>query len=232
MGLFDKPTDNTEVLAELTALKKEVAGLRGERAAQKDAISLEAERTELKKKLTDLQITWDKEKEKWDREKREVEHMVGLQKKRGEFEVEAAKREAIVSVREESLKDKQDAFDEQVKFIEKRFDSQFASLNDLMTKFLSVCLPLSNSSLWVRGTEMAKKSKFNALQDQYQFDERELVYKRMREEHQARIQQGYMVPQYSTAASTTMTIDYNPITTYTGVADPMPVAKAIPPPKN
>ena len=86
--------------------------------------------------LTDKQIEYDREHEKWERERREVEHMVGLQRKRGEFETEAARREATLDVREENLKATQERMQAQLDFTEARFDQQFESLNKLMEKFL------------------------------------------------------------------------------------------------
>lgn len=138
MGLFApaKPDFSEEILTEIQDLKKEVAALKGEREATKDKKKLDEEYAKLKRELTDLQIDYDREKEKWEREKRETEHMVGLQRKRQEFEVSSAKTEATLTVREESLKADKVRFNEHVEFIEKRFDQQFDALNSLMEKFL------------------------------------------------------------------------------------------------
>ncbi len=111
-----------------------VSGLRAEKKSLQDINTLEAERQRLTKELADLQISFGKEKEKHDREKRETEHLVGLQKKRGEFEVQASKREAILDVREEHLKAATDALEQRMKFMQEQFDKQFDSLNDLMEK--------------------------------------------------------------------------------------------------
>ena len=113
-----------------------MATLRGERDVTKDKIKLDNEIATLTRQLTDLEITFDREKEKWDREKREVEHMVGLQRQRGEFETESASREAKLDVREENLEADKARFDEHVKFIEARFEQQFTALNNLMEKLL------------------------------------------------------------------------------------------------
>jgi len=129
-------TISDRILEEIGSLKIEVTSLKAERKAVKSAHDLETEHIKLKRELTDRQIEWDKEKEKWDREKREVEHLVGLQKKRGTFEVESATQKAKLDVREENLAADRKRFDEHVKFIEKRFDQQFESLNGLMEKFL------------------------------------------------------------------------------------------------
>lgn len=138
MGFFTpaKPDYSEEILEEIQSLKKEVAALKGERDATKDKKKLDQEYATLKRELTDLQIDYDREKEKWDREKRETEHMVGLQRKRQEFEVSSAERNAKLTVREENLKADKERFEEHVQFIEKRFDQQFESLNGLMEKFL------------------------------------------------------------------------------------------------
>ena len=125
-----------ELMEELADLKRSVAEIKGERQATAHMRDLEKEYDQVKRELTDKQIEFDREQEKWDREKREVEHMVGLQRKRGEFETEAAGREATLSVREENLKADKERFEEHVKFIEARFDQQFESLNGLMEKFL------------------------------------------------------------------------------------------------
>jgi predicted nucleic acid-binding Zn-ribbon protein len=141
MALFDGRHDPTgerydALMEELAGLKRNVAELRGERDSRKRVISLEKEYESTKRELVDLQIEFDREKEKHEHEKRETEHMVGLQRKRGEFETEAAGREAKLVVREENLQAAKDRFDEHVAFIEKRFDQQFDSLNGLMEKFL------------------------------------------------------------------------------------------------
>jgi hypothetical protein len=137
-GLKTDPTSARfdELMEQLASLKTQIAELQGDRVGQRKAKSLEDELVKLKRDLTDKQIEFDREQEKWDREKREVEHMVGLQRKRGEFETGAAEREARLSVREENLASAQKRFDEHVAFIEKRFDQQFESLNGLMEKFL------------------------------------------------------------------------------------------------
>lgn len=132
----NKDPVSEKILAEIKDLSKKVATLQGERSALADKVALDNEIVELTKKVAELGIKYDREKEKWDRERREVEHQVGLQRKRGEFETEAATRGAMLEVREENLAADKARFDEHVKFIEERFEQQFASLNELMGKFL------------------------------------------------------------------------------------------------
>ena len=141
MSLFGQRPDPTSerfdtLMDELAGLKRQVAELRGDREGHGRARKLETELATLKRELTDKQIEFDREQEKWDREKREVEHMVGLQRRRSEYDAEAAAREAKLVVREENLTAQQQRFDEHVAFIEKRFDQQFRSLEKLTGQIL------------------------------------------------------------------------------------------------
>jgi regulator of replication initiation timing len=140
MGLFGTVNPMSErfdeLMDQLSELKTQVAELKGDRAGVSKAIKLETELSKLKRDLTDKQIEFDREQEKWDREKREVDHMVGLQRKRGDFEIKAAGREATLAVREENLKSEREQFEKQTKFRQDQFDQQFDSLNGLMEKFL------------------------------------------------------------------------------------------------
>ncbi len=141
MGLFDAKTDPTSerydaLMEELADLKRAVTELKGEEAGLSKVRGLETRINTLTRELIDKQIEYDREHEKWEREKREVEHMVGLQRKRSEFDSEAAAREAQLAVREENLAAQEKRFEEHVEFIEKRFDQQFESLNSITEKIL------------------------------------------------------------------------------------------------
>lgn len=142
MGLFDSKTDPTsarfdQLLDELAELKTAVTELRGERAATSKIRDMEREYADTKRQLTDLQIEFDKEKEKHAREKREVEHLVGLERKRSEFEREAAVTEAKVAVREENLSAEQKRFEDQMKFITTRFEKEIEQSKELMMEILT-----------------------------------------------------------------------------------------------
>ena len=91
----------------------------------------------LKEEIEDL--TLQKKNREWDYEKKEteIEHKVGLERKRQEFEIEQAKREAIVSVREENLSADKDRFEKQMAFIQKRFEEEVGYLKDIVGKVLS-----------------------------------------------------------------------------------------------
>lgn len=137
-GMKPDPTSERydALMEQIAGLKSQIAELKGDRDGHKRAKSLEEELSSLKRELTDKQIEFDREQEKWDREKREVEHMVGLQRKRSEFDSDAASREAKLAVREENLKAQQERFEEHTAFIEKRFDQQFKSLEKLTGQIL------------------------------------------------------------------------------------------------
>ena len=142
MGLFDSKSDPTsarfdQLLDELAELKTAVTELKGERAATSKIRDMEREYAETKRQLTDLQIEFDKEKEKHAREKREVEHLVGLERKRSEFEREAAVTEARVAVREENLTAEQQRFEDQMKFITTRFEKEIEQSKELMMEILT-----------------------------------------------------------------------------------------------
>jgi hypothetical protein len=155
MGLFDKQTK--ELDAAVVALKTEIIGLKQEREAQTSA--LEANRTveTLKRQITDLEITKAKIVEDNAREKREVTHMVGLERKRQEFEaeqarksIETAREEAILEVREENLKAERVAFEKSMDFQQKRFEKEVGYLKDLMGQILER-LPTVNVDRSIKG---------------------------------------------------------------------------------
>jgi predicted nucleic acid-binding Zn-ribbon protein len=142
MGLFDSKTDPTTerfdaLMEEMADLKRSVTELKGERAATSKIRDMEREYVDTKRQLTDLQIEFDKEKEKHAREKREVEHLVGLERKRSEFEREAAVTEAKVAVREENLSAEQQRFKDQMKFITDRFEKEIDQSKELMMEILA-----------------------------------------------------------------------------------------------
>ena len=141
MGLFSN-TDPTSarfdaLMEELATLKKSVAEIKGERIAGKRVLDLEREYATTKRTLTDLQIEFDREKEKHEREKREVEHLVGLERKRSDWERTAAVTEARVAVREENLTATQDRFEEQMKFHSTRFEAEVGYLKEIMADVLA-----------------------------------------------------------------------------------------------
>lgn len=125
-----------KILEQIESLSREVAGLKGERKAQTEAVKLADQVVTLKTQISDLEVNKSKLTEAHEREKRELEHMVGLEKKRQEFEVVSAKRDAKLTVREENLKAEQDRFEERMAFQSKQFDGQVEYLQKLMGQIL------------------------------------------------------------------------------------------------
>lgn len=127
-------------LAKLTEsvakLQGEIAALREERKALRSVDRLDAEIRSLREEKETLTIERDRQQETHAREKREVEHMVGLEKNRQTVEIDQAKREATLAVREENLTADKDRFDKHVEFIETRFGEQVDYLKDLMKQVL------------------------------------------------------------------------------------------------
>lgn len=106
----------------------------------KDATSVFAKIKEinaLKEEIETLKL--EKRVKEWDFEKREmeIEHKIGLERKRQEFEKDEAKRLAVVEVREENLKAQEARFDEQVDFVTKRFTEEVGYLKDIVGQVLA-----------------------------------------------------------------------------------------------
>jgi hypothetical protein len=100
-------------------------------------VALSTEIRELKREIVEQQIKRDKQKEEHEREKRDVKHMVGLEKKRQEFEIQQAKRETEVTVREENLTADKNRFAKQMEFQQERFEKEVGYLKSLMEQVLN-----------------------------------------------------------------------------------------------
>lgn len=129
-------TERDELIAEIQGLRADIAGLRKTRDAETKASNLASEIEGLKATIVDLGIEKSKLDEQHARETREVEHKVGLQKKRADFEQESAKREATLAVREENLAADKDRLKEQVEFLQGRFEAEVGYLKELMGEVL------------------------------------------------------------------------------------------------
>jgi hypothetical protein len=138
----------TDVLRKLDDLRTEVEHLEGgikklqrEKRDVDQEVGLSEEVVRLKKRIGELQIGESKLTEGHEREKREVEHMVGLERRRQEFEIEQAKRETKVELREAALEEQRKRFEEQMKFIENRLAQEVKYLKDDIVKALLERLP-------------------------------------------------------------------------------------------
>lgn len=128
--------EREELLTEIKGLRADLRQAEKARDEARERVKLEDEITGLKKQIASLEIKRDKITEDHDREKREVKHMVGLERKRQEFEIDQAKRETTVTVREENLAADRKRFEEQMKFTTDRFQSEVSYLKELMGEVL------------------------------------------------------------------------------------------------
>jgi hypothetical protein len=92
--------------------------------------------SELEQEITKLTIEKDRKQEEWDRREREIEHKVGLEQKRQEFEISQAKRDTQVTVREENLAADKERFKAEMDFQRKRLEEEVASLRTLVGQML------------------------------------------------------------------------------------------------
>lgn len=149
--------ERDELLTEIRQLRGDLRAARKERDDARDQVKLADEIVGLKKELVDLEIKKDRTAEAHEREKREVTHMVGLEKKRQEFEIDQAKRETTVTVREENLAADRARFEQQMTFTTERFQSEVGYLKDLMGEVLDR-LPTVTVDKSVTSIEKARKA--------------------------------------------------------------------------
>lgn len=117
-------------------LKDQVASLMAQRKRLQRATEVEDEINGLKKELVQVEIQRDKQREDHAREERELKHMIGLEKKRQEFETDHSKRDAVLTVREENLATDRNRFEEQMKFNTDRFKEEVVYLKDMVGQVL------------------------------------------------------------------------------------------------
>lgn len=96
------------------------------------ALALAGTVQELRKEVETLETEKARRTEEFATREREIEHKVGLERKRQEFELGAAKREATLAVREENLAADRKRFEDQMSFHEKRFTEEVTYLKEMM----------------------------------------------------------------------------------------------------
>lgn len=122
----------------LIASKEEKDLLQRLRSLPTESLSaLTTDVVRLKQDIVKLEIEKAKKQEEHAREERELRHMIGLEKKRQEVEMEQAKRETTLSVREENLKAERARFEEQLKFNTQRFEQMERYLKEMVGEILS-----------------------------------------------------------------------------------------------
>lgn len=92
--------------------------------------------TKLREELETLRIEKSRKEEEFAKKEREIEHKVGLERKRQEFEIEQAKRETSVTVREENLSADRKRFEEQLEFHQTRFETEVKYLHEMAEKLM------------------------------------------------------------------------------------------------
>ena len=110
--------------------------LQGELSGLRDVSKLSSKVAGLRQEVEKLTIERDRKQEEFSRREREIEHKVGLERKRQEFEIDQAKRETTVTVREENLDADKKRFEEQMAFHEKRFTEEVKYLKDMVSEVL------------------------------------------------------------------------------------------------
>lgn len=111
---------------------KALANTEGMLSKLRQAFSLEEQIVKLKEELETQKIEKARKDEEFARREREIEHKVGLERKRQEFEIGQAKREASVTIREENLKQDRERFEKQLKFHEDRFTAEVGYLKEML----------------------------------------------------------------------------------------------------
>ena len=139
MSLFGRHRDHLEEVVRKTVesvVKTALSDVEGAMRGVKTMAQLNGQVVKLKEDLETLQIEKDRKDEGFDRKEREIEHKIGLERKRQEFEIKQAKREATVNIREENLSADRDRFESQMKFTEERFSKEVKYLKDMMDKMM------------------------------------------------------------------------------------------------
>lgn len=109
----------------------------------------------LREQVATLEIEKSKKEEEFARREREIEHKVGLERKRQEMELAAASREAVLKVREENLAADRKRFEEQMTFHDKRFTEEVGYLKEMIGT-LADRLPNINLTEVPRGRKTAR----------------------------------------------------------------------------
>jgi hypothetical protein len=125
-----------EISAKIETLTRKVAELKGEKAAASEELGLSTRVVELQREKTRLEIELDRVKQQHERENREIEHKLGLHRKQVKVEIDLAKREQVVTLREEALSAQQSRFEEEMKFMRERMQGEIDRVSALTSEIL------------------------------------------------------------------------------------------------
>ena len=92
---------------------------------------------QLEAEIEKLRLEKGRKQWEYDRREMEVEHKVGLERKRQEFEIQQAKREAAVTIREENLTTDTKRYQEQMGFHQERFSQEIGYLRKMVEQMLT-----------------------------------------------------------------------------------------------
>jgi predicted RNase H-like nuclease (RuvC/YqgF family) len=101
-----------------------------------DVLALKRKKSELEGQIEKLKLEHANFKEDQARQVRETEHKVGLVKKQHEQEIEFAKREVALEVKEQTLDADRKRFEEQMKFEREQLEGQIGHLRDIIDPLL------------------------------------------------------------------------------------------------
>ena len=139
MGIFKK-VETTEVredvVEDLRELRGSVDKILRLIDGRKNVVTLTSEVVDLKNQIADLEINKSQLTEAHEREKREVQHFVGLEKRRQEVEIVQSTREATLAVREANLDADKLRFEEHIKFVEAAQAKHLEDIKDLLGKVI------------------------------------------------------------------------------------------------
>ncbi len=91
---------------------------------------------ELRESVETAEIKSGRQAEEREKKDREIEHKIGLERKRQEFEITQAKRETTVVVREENLEADKQRFKDEMEFQRDHLQTEIKSLRDLVNNML------------------------------------------------------------------------------------------------
>lgn len=135
--MFGLTAEERALVADLRGLKDKIEELLRQKKGLLREVELSDEVLRLKTQISDLEVKKSTLEEKHAREDRELRHMIGLEKKRQEVEIEQAKRETGLTVREENLAADKKRFGEEMTFQRQRFEEEVKYLKDMMGQILS-----------------------------------------------------------------------------------------------
>lgn len=108
----------------------------GELKGIKNVTDLSDRVKSLREQCEKMEIEKGRKEEEGQRREREIEHKIGLERKRQEFELTSGKRDAVLQVREENLTADRKRFEEQMKFQEERFTKEVGYLKEMLAEIV------------------------------------------------------------------------------------------------